>query len=325
MTFPTTRREFLQAGIGAMAVGCAAAWEAAALAVDDAPLAIVDTHTHFYDPTRPEGVPWPGKDDKSLYRRVLPADYQKFAKPLGVVGTVVVEASSWVEDNQWVLDLCEQDPFVLGLVGNLAPGKTDFAQHLARFAKNKFFRGIRINAGPLKAGLDNPEYVADLQRLSDADLELDVNGGPELLPLVDRLAAKLPDLRIAINHLANVKIDGPQLDESWLAGLTAAARHKQMFLKVSALVEGASRDGKQAPRDPSYYVPVLTAAWNAFGDDRVIYGSNWPVSERFADYATVQKITIDYARSRGATALKQFCIENARRAYKWPERPIGRS
>lgn len=51
--------------------------------------------------------------------------------------------------------------------------------------------------------------MSDIKRLADADLELDVNGGPELLPLVDQLAAKLPDLRIVINHLANVKIDGP--------------------------------------------------------------------------------------------------------------------
>ncbi len=320
MTLPTSRREFLQASLGAITVSCASSLELVARGAENALPAIVDTHTHFYDPTRKEGVPWPGKDDNELYRRVLPIDYQKFAKPLGVVGTVVVEASAWVEDNQWVLDLAEKDPFVLGLVGNLTPGRDDFAQHLSRFAKNRFFRGIRVNAGPLKFGLDNPEYMADLKRLSDADLELDVNGGPELLPHVDRLAAKLPDLRIVINHLANVRIEGPKLNEEWLAGLAATARHKRVFLKVSALVEGASRDGKQAPRDPSFYVPVLEAAWSAFGDDRVIYGSNWPVSERAADYAFVQQLSVDFARGRGPTALKQFCIENARRAYQWPER-----
>src|ERR1051325_417180 len=70
---------------------------------------IVDTHTHFYDPTRPQGVPWPPKNDTVLYRRVLPAEVEEIARPLGVIGTVVVEASPWVEDNDWVLQLAEKD------------------------------------------------------------------------------------------------------------------------------------------------------------------------------------------------------------------------
>ena len=152
----TTRREFLAGSVGLAAT--AIAWPAAA-----APAAypIVDTHTHFYDPERPQGVPWPGKDDKSLYRRVLPEHFAAFAKPLGVTGTVVVEASSWVEDNQWVLDLAAKDPFVLGLVGNLTPGKAEFAGHLKRFAGNPKFRGIRVNSGSLKAGLD-PKIADEL-------------------------------------------------------------------------------------------------------------------------------------------------------------------
>ncbi len=315
MILPPTRRDFLAGSLGLAAGLCSATFAKA-----EAAHGIVDTHTHFYDPTRPEGVPWPGKDDKALYRRVLPDDYKKIASPLGVTGTVVVEASPRVEDNQWVLDLAEKDKFVLGLVGNLTPGQEDFAKHLARFAQNPLFRGIRVNAGPLKAGLERPEFLADIRRLSEADLELDVNGGPELLPLVDRLAAKLPELRIVINHLANVRIDGPKLDEVWLAGLKATAQHKHVFMKVSALVEGASRDGKPAPRDPGFYVPVLDAVWNAFGDDRVIYGSNWPVSERAADLATVQKIVMEFARGRGAAALEKFSIRNAKTAYRWPDR-----
>src|SRR3954463_3661175 len=89
-----------------------------ALALVQAPAAqekpkldIIDTHTHFYDPTRPQGVPWPGKGDKKLYRPVLPSEYKQLAKPFGVVGTIVVEASPWVEDNQWLLDLAAKEPF----------------------------------------------------------------------------------------------------------------------------------------------------------------------------------------------------------------------
>src|SRR5690349_659982 len=87
---------------------------------------VIDTHTHFYDPTRPQGVPWPPPDDKKLYRAVLPPEYRTLAEPLGVAGTVVVEASPWVEDNQWVLDLAERERYIVGLVGHLEPGMPDF-------------------------------------------------------------------------------------------------------------------------------------------------------------------------------------------------------
>jgi predicted TIM-barrel fold metal-dependent hydrolase len=307
-----TRREFILDTLGFLG--------AATLRAAPAPMPIVDTHTHFYDPERPQGVPWPAKNDAALYRRVLPEHFRAMAAPLGVTGTVVVEASSWVEDNQWVLDLAAKDPFVLGLVGNLSPGTDDFAKHLKRFAANPIFRGIRVNSGPLKAGLERPEYMADLKRVLDADLELDINGGPELLPLVDQVSTRLPDLRIVINHLANVKIDGPNLNQEWLSGMQTAARHPHVFLKVSALVESASRDGRQAPRDPGYYVPVLESMWKTFGEDRLVYGSNWPVSERAADYAVILNIVKDFFHTKGAEPSAKFFATNAKSAYRWPER-----
>ena len=95
---------------------------------------IVDTHTHFYDPYRPEGVPWPPQDNSLLYRRVLPDDYKAVALTEGVTGTVVVEASEWVEDNRWILELAATEPFIVGFVGNLDPESDDFERHLASLA-----------------------------------------------------------------------------------------------------------------------------------------------------------------------------------------------
>jgi L-fuconolactonase len=308
-----TRREFLQTTTAALAL------PALINAADPVPLRIVDTHTHFYDPTRPQGVPWPSPKDDVLYRPVLPDEYRKLAEPLGVVGTVVVEASAWVADNQWVLDLAANNPFLLGLVGNLLPGSDDFRDDFPRLVKQPKWLGIRVNAAALEKGLDRPELLADLQSLADAGKELDVNGGPTLLPLVARLAAKLPSLRIVINHLANVRIDGPMIPEGWRMDLLTAAKHARVFLKLSALVEGASQGNRKAPSDPAYYEPTLDTAWSAFGDDRVIYGSNWPVSARFADYATVQNIVQQYVRARHPHATTKVFAGNAQAAYRWPQ------
>src|SRR5262249_34245920 len=86
---------------------------------------IVDTHIHLYDPTRPQGVPWPPKNDALLYKTVLPEHYAKLVRPLGVTRTVVVEASAWLEDNQWILDLAKEHPMIAGFVGHLEPGKPE--------------------------------------------------------------------------------------------------------------------------------------------------------------------------------------------------------
>src|ERR1044071_2701739 len=95
-----SRRKFLKGGAaGAMAVGAFGDRHSLAQAAPATlKLTIIDTHTHFYDPTRPQGVPWPARDDKVLYRKVLPMSYKGQRVPQPVTGTVVVEASSWVDD-----------------------------------------------------------------------------------------------------------------------------------------------------------------------------------------------------------------------------------
>lgn len=314
-----TRRDMLQYGLAA-GIGGLAAMRVESSAADAKKYPIVDTHTHFYDPTRPEGVPWPGKDDAALYRTILPDDYRRLGDPLGVTGTVIVEASPRVEDNQWILDIAQNDPFVLGLVGNLAPGSPEFAKHFVRFARNRLFLGIRVNSGPLAEGMKTPGFLADIRRLAVAGLELDINGGPELLPLVDQLAAKFPELRIVINHLANVRIDGKTPPKNWTDGMQAATKHPQVFCKVSALVEGASQPEKKSPTDVAFYKPVLDHAWKTFGEDRLIYGSNWPVSERFGSLDVVQKIVTEYLADQKVSVREKFFAGNAQAAYRWLER-----
>jgi predicted TIM-barrel fold metal-dependent hydrolase len=312
---PVSRRSFV-AGAGATAVTLALP-QAARAAL---PPQIIDCHTHFYDPSRPGGVPWPGKDDKVLYRPVLPKHFREVAGPLGVTGTVVVEASPLVEDNQWLLDLAKHQPELVGIVGHLTPGGETFGEHLRRFAKDPLYRGIRVNHADLKRGLESEKFLTDLKRLADADLELDLNGGPDLPADVARTADKLKGLRIVINHCANLKIDGREPPADWFAGMKAAAGHENVWCKVSALVEGAGQHDKPAPKEVDFYRPVLDALWTIFGEDRLIYGSNWPVSERFGSYETVFTIAATYFRAKGEAAAEKFFAKNALAAYKWQER-----
>jgi L-fuconolactonase len=278
---------------------------------------LIDTHTHFYDPSRPQGVPWPPRDLESLYRRVLPEDYRALPIPRAVTGTIAVEASPWVEDNQWVLDLAAREPFIVGLVGNLPVGTTEFAGHLKRFTRNKLFRGIRLRDRQLDGLLDMPAFVSDLKLLALHDLSLDLVGGMEILPFAKRLADLLPDLRIIVDHLAGVRIDGKAPPPEWLTQMQIVARKPRIYCKLSGLVEGTGKSDGSAPRDPEFYRPVLDAMRSIFGPNRLMYASNWPVSELFAPLATVQGIVTDYLRAQGVDAEAQIFAGTSKAAYKW--------
>jgi len=286
-------------------------------APDDA-LDIIDCHTHFYDPTRPEGIPWPDAKS-SLYRTVLPKHLRELKQYRKVTGTVIVEASSRVEDNAWLLELAKDDPFIVGIVGNLTPGTDEFAGHLKQFAANRLFRGIRVQSKLVNELLD-AKKIDDFRLMVDLDLSLDVNGGPDSPAIVARLAAALPKLRIIQNHIGNVAITVDTPSPEWREAIVAAAKHPNVYCKISALVEGAARNGRKPPTDLDFYRPYIDVVWNAFGDDRVIYGSNWPVSERATDYETLQRIIMEYAAEKGPEVTAKFCSLNAKAAYKWVER-----
>ena len=316
MSMKISRRKWI-AGIVASATGVTLRTSLAKDAIAD--LDIIDCHTHFYDPTRPEGIPWPGKGTP-LYRTVLPKHLRTLKQFRPVTGTVIVEASPRIEDNAWLLELAKDDPFVVGIIGRLEPSGPDFAKNLKRFADNPLFRGIRISVGLLKKLLETNDFT-DLEILANHDLALDVNGGPETPGVVARLAAKAPSLRIVQNHIGNVAVTGEPPPKDWRMGIHAACEHPNVFCKISALLESARHHtGKAAPDDLAFYRPYIDVVWNAFGDNRVIYGSNWPVSEHASTYETLQRVYLEYAYEKGDEATRKFCSLNAKKAYKWVER-----
>jgi L-fuconolactonase len=273
---------------------------------------IIDTHTHFYDPSRPQGVPWPSPAEAWLYRTVLPAHYRALAEPLGIGGTVVVEASPWTEDNQWLLDLAHEEPFLLGIVGNLDPCAEAFPALVERFSRDPLFRGIRCGSGSFAAG--NADLVtARLGLLAERGLTLDAHVGSAHLGAVAALARRLPGLRVVINHLALVAVDGRTPPEDWWRGVRQAAAEQGVFMKVSAYQE-LSRT-QPAPPDLAYYVPVLDAVWEAFGPERLVYGSDWPVSERAGSLASGLGLIRQYLERRDPSSATAILGGNACRAY----------
>jgi predicted TIM-barrel fold metal-dependent hydrolase len=199
-------------------------------------------------------------------------------------------------------------------------GTPECASLLKRFAANPLFRGLRLRPAPHRDQWRNPVLLTDLKRLADHDLSLDLVGGLEILELAALLAREVPSLRVIIDHLAGVRVDGrpPPLD--WQQAMQSLAAHRNIFIKVSGLVEGTGHRDGQAPTDPSFYRPILDAIWEFFGEDRLVYGSNWPVSELFASLEVVQSIAFDYFKAKGPKVVEKVFAQNARRAYRWVSR-----
>lgn len=283
-------------------------------------LQIIDAHIHFYDPTRPQGIPWPPKNEPRLYRQVLPQDYKDQPQPRAVAGAVVVEASPWLDDNEWILNLADRERLIAGFVGNLQIGDDNFEKNLKRLKDHWLFRGIRIRDEDASKSLHDPKLRKRFKLLADLDLALDVNGPPTVLLHAASLAQDVPKLRIVVDHIGNPQIDGHAPNADWMLLLRAAAKHKNVSCKVSGLVEATGRNDGSAPRDPDFYRPALNALWDIFGEDRLIYGSNWPVSSLYADLASVQTIPYEYFKEKGFSVLEKIFSGNAKRAYKWARR-----
>ncbi len=288
---------------------------AALPSVAPAKIQAIDTHTHFYDPTRPQGVPWPPPSETLLYRPYYPKEFVALTESLGVAGTVVVEASPWLEDNQWVLDLAQDNPSIVGFIGNLKLGDAAFAANLQRFTRNPLFRGLRIGERAIAEGLGQRAFERDLQRMGEQRLTIDVIGGPALLPNVVRVAKLAPKLKIVIDHLPFGAWDNDVAAKR--AALTDVAALPNVFAKVSNVVR---RVENRIVDDLAFYRPHLDALWQLFGARRLVFGSNWPVSERVAPYATVHRIVAEYFTAKGKAAAEHYFWKNSRAAYGWQAR-----
>ncbi len=280
---------------------------------------VIDTHIHLYDPRREGGVPWPRPNDEVLYKPHLPKEFERVAKPSGVTGVIVVEASDRLVDNRWVLDLVKGNDFFVGLVGNVDPYREDFGEHVDRLRKDRRFVGVRARIQGKAIDYRDERVLASFAHLSKCGLTLDVlmNGETaETVLEIDRVARKLPKLRIVVNHVLGYNVDGKPPGDTWKTAVAKLAENENVYCKVSGLYQ---RSVKQpAPRDVEYYRSVLDVLWEEFGSRRLVYGSNWPVTKKSGDYASFVRLVGEYFAEKGEESSERYFWRNAVEAYRLP-------
>lgn len=279
---------------------------------------LIDTHIHFYDTTRKVTMSWPPKDDKVLYKPHLPAEYSQLAKAAGVTGVVIVEASNHLQDNRWVLDLVQGDNFYLGLVGNVDVYRDDFEEQLLKLKQDRRFVGVRPR-GPKTIDYANERVLANLAVLAKHNLTMDYltnSGGIAGIEAIDRVARAIPDLRIVVNHCLGYDFDGKAPSRPWIAAVERLAENKNVSCKISGLYQRSVP--QPAPQDIGHYQTVLDVLWKNFGKQRLIYGSNWPVTKHTGSYASFVTLVDRFIGQHGQDAREHFYWKNAAAAYRLP-------
>lgn len=263
-----------------------------------------------------------GKNDSALYKPALPDRYEALSAPFGIVGCIAVEASPLASDNDWLLGVAGAHPVVLGVIGDLVPGTPTYLSELDRLHQNPLFLGFRYGNlwhRDLSTDLTKPGFIDGIKALSQAGLVLEsANPDPSLIGALLHTADAVSDLRIVVDHLPNAEVpsQGTDLDE-YHKNLHTLAQHPSVFVKLSEIP--VVRNGKLI-QDPGFYRDRVDELWNLFGEDRVIFGSDWPNSDHVASFAETFRIVRQYMSQKPQEARDKYFWRNSARVYRWKPR-----
>ena len=283
---------------------------------------ILDAHIHLFNPTRPGGIPWPFPTDKILYKPALPNRYAKIAQPFGIVGAIAIEASPLAADNDWLLDVAAKNSLIVGIIGNLNPAAPSYTSDLERLHRNPLFLGFRYGNlwnRDLFEDLQKPNFLEGLKALAQAGLVFEsANPDPKLIQALLKIANAIPDLRIVLDHLPNAKVPSEKAAQTeFAANLQELAKHKQVFVKLSEIPR--LENGKLLT-NLSAYQDSLDQIWNTFGEDHILFGSDWPNSDTTAPFEQTMAIVRKYFATKSPAARAKYFYKNSHAAYHWQAR-----
>ncbi len=271
-----------------------------ALATETAP-ATIDTHIHLYEP---DGLDWLRPANTRLYRPVFVEDFIAATTGTPIRQAIVVEADTRPATNDWLLDHVRDRTEILAVIGNLDLTAETTASDLERLSADPKFCGIRFR-GHGSFDPANPTTHANLAALAKANLTLELQADSENFAAIATAAKTFPDLRIVIDHLAGARLDPEgHVQPWWPAAIKSLSANPNVFCKLSAF-DSAFRENYAPDRLELIFAPLI----KAFGPDRLLFGSNWPVNP---DYPSAVSLL---------PAIEGTDFDtNARQAYDLPSR-----
>ena len=272
---------------------------------------MIDSHQHFwrFDPRRDA---WITGEMQAIQRDFLPADLEGLLAANGVEGCIAVQADQSDAETRFLLDLAGRQSFIKGVVGWVDLRSPGLDAMLDAFANNSRLVGVRhVAQAEADDFLASDAIIRGISRLARVGLTYDILIYARQLPAALTLTSRLPEQTFVLDHLAKPQIKDGVL-EPWATNLRQLARRPNVFCKISGLVTEAD----WAAWRPEHLRPYLDVAFETFGPDRLMFGSDWPVCLLAAPYDRVLGVVADYAAALSAPERAAMFGGTATRAYK---------
>jgi L-fuconolactonase len=269
---------------------------------------IVDAHQHFWQVDRGD-YGWLTPELTALYRDFLPEDLEPILQQNGVDRTILVQAAPTVAETEFMLTLAGDNAFILGVVGWVDFANPRAADEIKRLSEHPKLVGLR----PMIQDIDDDDWMLGehlapaFEAMIEHNLTFDALVLPQHLPQLRKLIKRHPALKVVIDHGAKPEISGGNF-EDWAENMSDIARDSTAFCKLSGLINEAGEHWSR--RD---LVPYIMHLLNTFGEDRLIWGSDWPVSTLTARYEIWLDLAYEFIQT-DASKRKVFGL-NAFRAY----------
>jgi len=273
---------------------------------------IIDAHHHLWK-FNVKDYGWMDDSMAILKRDYLPGELEKQLARAGVGGTVVVQARQTIEETRWLLELADKNDFIKGVVGWVDLRSVRLDQQLEEFRNHPKLVGVRhvIHDEPDDDFMLQKDFLAGIEKLQKFDLTYDLLLFPKHLPGAFKLAGMFPDQRFVLDHISKPLIKKGILDP-WQDDIAALAKLPNVWCKISGMVTEADlKSWKQED-----FVPYIDVVLKAFGPNRIMLGSDWPVCRLAAEYYDVINIPVDFLKNIDINNKEAIFSRNAMDCYK---------
>jgi L-fuconolactonase len=282
--------------------------------MSDSRFSAVDSHQHFWQLSR-FTYPWMPPGDNPLRHDYLPQDLRLLLDATGIARSVAVQADNSVAEARWLLDLADEHLWIAGVVGWVDLTAPDVGETLAELRAQPKLVGVRhiVEDEPDDRWLLREDVLRGLGEVARHDLAYDLLLRPRHIACVRPIVERLPQLRLVVDHIAKPFIrEGRR--EPWATEMADIARVPHLYCKVSGMVTEADH-ARWTWQDLRWYVGHVL---EHFGEDRLMFGSDWPVCLLAAPYERVVEALRECLRSLGVSAAGEAKIfgANAARFYR---------
>ncbi|MEI6945928.1 amidohydrolase family protein [Paraflavisolibacter sp. H34] len=267
----------------------------------------IDAHQHFwiFDPVRDS---WINDEMSVIQSDFLPADLQPVLQQAGIDGCVAVQADQTEAQNDFLLELAEKNDFIKGVVGWVDLQAPNIDERLAYYSNTSKMKGFRhvLQGEPQRDFMLRPAFKHGISRLHNHGFTYDILIFPDQLEFTREFVATFPEQKFVIDHIAKPFIKDQKIDD-WKKDIQAVAAYRNVWCKLSGMVTEADWKGWKKED----FTPYLDAVVEAFGPQRIMYGSDWPVCLVAADYPDMIGIVKDYFASFSQDEQDAFFGGNA--------------